>query len=67
MKNLFRRFLYLFYWEYWLFTGYRELTALIRSHSGNFDALTPVGLERMKELGEHEAHLIRVLKGIEKV
>jgi len=53
-------------WWIWKFTGYQELTQLLRSHTGNFDALTPVGLERMKELGLKENELRRKLKGIQK-
>lgn len=52
-------------WIIWRFTGYRELTELLWSHCGNYGALTPVGLERMKELGLKEAELIRKLKGIQ--
>lgn len=45
-------------------TDYRELTQLLRSHAGNYGALTPIGLERMKELGEKESEIVRRLKSL---
>ena len=51
-------------WLIWRLTGYRELTQLLRSHAGNYGALTPIGLERMKELGEKESEIVRRLKSL---
>lgn len=62
MKKIFYRL----YWIYWKLTGYRELTQLLRSHTGNYDALTPVGLELMKKLGNKENEIRRKMKGIQR-
>ena len=51
-------------WIYWKLTGYRELSELIRAMSG-FSPLTPTGLKRANELAAKEAHLRRLLNGIE--
>lgn len=61
-----KKILYRLYWIYWRFTGYEELSLLIRSHVGNYNALTPVGLKRMKELGEKEGDIYRGMMGIKK-
>lgn len=61
-----KQIIYRMYWVWWRLTGYRELTSLLRSHTGNYGALTPVGLERMKELGDKEASISRKMRGIEK-
>ena len=62
MKKLFYRLV----WIHWRFTGYRELTQLLRSHTGNYDALTPTGREVMRKLGNRESEIIRKMRGIQK-
>jgi hypothetical protein len=54
-------------WIHWKFTGYRELSDLIRGNAGFNGGLTPTGIKRAEELASKEAHLRRLLKEIEKL